>query len=118
MRDHYSQLQYMPIPVPPEKAKSAIESRFPHIARELGALWHTDQIELYLDSLLIDTRGGRQGFPAEVLDELMFLSGMRWHIRHETVMPMDLQKPDLFSFAAANESDIRRCGTTGAWVLT
>lgn len=117
MRDHYTQLKPMPIPVPTEKARSAIEVRFPHIARALSTLWQTDQIGLYLDSLLIDTRGGRQGFPADVLDELMFLSGMRWHMLHLEAKPIDFQKPDLFSFAAANEADIRRCGTTGAWVL-
>lgn len=116
MRNQLNELGFTPVPVPPERSRSAIEARYPHIARELSALWQTGQIELYLDSLLIDTRGGRQGFPADVLDELMFLSGMRWHLNH-TGKVQDFQKPDLFSFAATNEDDLRRCGTTGGWIL-
>lgn len=117
MRDLYSLLKPMPVPVPAERTVSAIESRFPHIARELCALWQTDQIELYLDSLLIDDRGGRIGFPPDVLDELMFLSGMRWHLYHENARVADYQKPDVFSFSAMNEADLRRAGSTKAWVL-
>lgn len=117
MRDLYALLTPMPVPVPAEKTISAIETRFPHIARELCALWKTDQIELYLDSLLIDNRGGRIGFPADVLDELMFLSGMRWHLYHQTGRVEDFQKPYVFSFSAMNESDLRRAGSTRAWVL-
>ena len=117
MRDPFSHLKYMPVPISNEKARSAIEVRFPHITRELSANWKIGQLDLYLDRLLIDTRGGRQGFPEDVLEELMFLSGIRWHLQHEDNVPMDFQKPDLFSFAAMNESDIRRCGTTGAWVF-
>lgn len=117
MRDLYSLLKPIPIPVPAEKAISAIETRFPHIARELCALWKTDRIEIYMDSLLIDDRGGRVGFPEDVLDELMFLSGMRWHIIHEADRVEDFQKPDVFSFSAMNEADLRRAGSTRAWVL-
>lgn len=117
MRDLLNLLEPMPIPVPPGKAISAIESRFPHIARELCAHWKTDQIELYLDSLLIDNRGGRVGFPADVLDELMFLSGLRWHLYHQVGRVEDYQKPDVFSYSAVNEADLRRAGSTRAWVL-
>jgi len=117
MWDQIKELKPLPIPVPPEKARSAIEERFPHIARELCALWKTEQIELYLDDLLLDSRGGRQGFPAEVLDELMFLSGMRWHLRHQIGRVQDFQKPGVFSFAAVNEADIPQSRSTKAWVL-
>jgi len=117
MKVHYTDLQPMPLPVPVEKARSAIETRFPHIARELSVLWQTDQIGGYLDNLLIDSRGDRQGFQADVLDELMFLSGMRWHLLHQESLPEDFQRLDHFSFAASNEADIRRYATNGAWVL-
>jgi hypothetical protein len=102
--------------VPAEKTRSAIESLFPHIARKLTALWHTSQISLYMDSLLLDNRGGRQGFPEEVLDELMCLSGTLWHLHHTGVVE-DFQHPDAFSFAAAHRAEFRRCGTSGSWVL-
>lgn len=117
MRDLYSLLKPIPILESAEKTVSAIESRFPHIARELCTLWKTDQIEIYLDSLLIDDRGGRIGFPEDVLDELMFLSGMRWHLYHDAGRVEDFQKPDVFSFSAMNEADLRRAGSTRAWVL-
>lgn len=117
MKDLYTLLKLMPAPVPGGKAVSAIESRFPHIARELCALWKTDRIEIYLDSLLIDDRGDRIGFPEDVLDELMFLSGLRWHLLHEKDSVVDLQKPDAFSFSALNEADLRHAGSTRAWIL-
>lgn len=116
MWDQINQLKSMPVPVFVEKSRSAIETRFPHIARELTALWHTSQISLYLDSLLIDNRGDRQGFPEDVLDELMFLSGMLWHMHHIGVVE-DFQRPDVFSFAATNEAEFLRCGTSGSWIL-
>lgn len=116
MWNQIEQLRPMAVPVPIHKSISAIEARFPHIARRLEALWQTPQIDLYMDSLLIDTRGSRQGFPPDVLDELMFLSGMLWHLQTAGNTD-DLQKPDVFSFSASNEADMRRCGTTGAWVL-
>ncbi|MEW5788794.1 MAG: hypothetical protein AB1899_13160 [Pseudomonadota bacterium] len=94
--------------------ESAIERRFPRIARELMARWHGRDIDTYLDSLLIDERGDRMGFPADVLEELMFLAGVRWHMtRYVETDTMESPK-DEFSF----ETDaLRRCGTTGSWVL-
>ena len=49
----------------------ATAEAFPRIANELAALW-SEQEELtdYLDELLMDRRGRRQGFPARVLSEL------------------------------------------------
>ena len=95
--------------------RSAIETRYPRIARELAERWMTDDIDAYLDNLLIDTRGNRMGFPADVLDEIMFLAGVRWYLgKKET--PKTLESPrDEFSFCT---DGFRRCGTTGTWVLT
>jgi hypothetical protein len=55
---------------------SAIESRFPHIAKALCVYWGHPECADYLDSLMIDQRGGRQGFPADVSAELLFLHSM------------------------------------------
>jgi hypothetical protein len=96
---------------------SALEDRFSHVARELVARWKSDLIDPYMDSLLIDTRGGRQGFPPDAQEELMLLSGVLWHRQHIDSRVENEQKPESFSFSAVNESDMRRCGTTGAWVL-
>lgn len=99
----------------PRGPESAIERRFQRIARELAARWRGPDIDRYLDSLLIDTRGDRIGFPADVLEELMFLAGVRWHLgRRDTGQTPESPKEE-FSFCT---SALRRCGTSGAWVLT
>lgn len=77
---------------------SAIELRFARIARELTARWHASDIDNYLDSLLIDTRGNRMGFPPEVLEEIMFLAGVRWYM-DKVKIPETMESPQqVFSF--------------------
>jgi len=45
--------------------------RFPRIANSIAELWRrVARCEEYLDSLLVDQRGGRQGFPPAVAHEL------------------------------------------------
>ena len=73
---------------------SAIELRFARIARELTARWHGSDIDNYLDSLLIDTRGSRMGFPPEVLEEIMFLAGVRWNTE-KTPLPANQEGPQI-----------------------
>lgn len=96
------------------ETESALERRFPRIARELMARWKGREIDSYLDSLLIDDRGDRMGFPEEVLEEIMFLAGVRWH-QTRVVEPETMESPpDEFSFS---QDAFRRCGTTGSWIL-
>jgi hypothetical protein len=62
--------------LPPEFQPRAIGNTFPRIANALAALWtRPDAFTSYLDDLLIDNRGARQGFPIDVLAELHALSG-------------------------------------------
>lgn len=99
---------------PANKVESAIESRFPRIAREVMVRWPGPEIDAYLDSLLIDTRGNRMGFPPDVLEEIMFLAGIRWYLT-KVETPDTLESPrDEFSFGL---DEFRRCGTTGSWLL-
>jgi hypothetical protein len=50
-------------------------ARFPHIIEGLKALWgDRAECQAYLDSLLVDVRGNRQGFPMPILLELMELN--------------------------------------------
>jgi hypothetical protein len=102
--------------IPPDTTmpESAIELRFARVARELISRWNGPDIDAYLDSLLIDTRGNRMGFPSDVLEEIMFLAGIRWY-QSKDVIPETLEAPrDEFSFCT---DEFRRCGTSGAWVL-
>jgi hypothetical protein len=62
--------------LPSEFQPTAIGEAFPRIANALAALWtRPDAFMSYLDDLLIDKRGGRQGFPIGALAELHALSG-------------------------------------------
>lgn len=98
-------------------SESAIERRFMRIANELIKRWKGPDIDAYLESLLIDTRGNRMGFPEDVLEEIMLLAGVRWYLEKialtETLETQESPK-DEFSFCT---DDFRRCGTTGSWVL-
>lgn len=55
---------------------SAVEDQYPRIAQTLSELWGKSDCEPYLLSLVFDGRGGRQGFPNEVAEELMLLSSL------------------------------------------
>jgi hypothetical protein len=49
----------------------AIAATFPRIANTLTALWtRPDALWSYLNDLFVDKRGGRQGFPINLLGEL------------------------------------------------
>lgn len=53
--------------------QSTIEQRFPHIAKKLTALWQTEACAVFLSGLTVSDRPDRQGFPLEVMDDLMML---------------------------------------------
>lgn len=46
---------------------------FPRIAGRIADLWGHREIEAYFQDLMIDDRGNRQGFPPEVLMEILAL---------------------------------------------
>ncbi|MFN7644748.1 MAG: hypothetical protein ACK5PW_16960 [Burkholderiales bacterium] len=46
--------------------------RFPHVLNQISAVWGDLPVAAELiDDLLVDRRGGRRGFPADVLAELL-----------------------------------------------
>jgi hypothetical protein len=58
------------------RAIRALPSRYPHVLNKLAGLWDTAaEAERYLAELLLTSRSGRQGFPSDVVNELMFLRG-------------------------------------------
>jgi len=60
----------LPSPVVPH----ALLSKFPRICNLLAVLWQDPaSLRHYLDDLLVDKRGNRQGFPLEILRELVAL---------------------------------------------
>ena len=96
---------------------SAIERRFSRIAKELATRWKDGDIDAYLDSLLLDDRGDRQGFPADVLEELMFLNSLRWQLQHPRYFRADEGLVEQFSFNPASHLDSRYCEPKRAWVF-
>lgn len=48
--------------------------QFPRIANVVARAWNdAAEFQAVLDDLLVDRRGGRQGFPLEVTEELLVL---------------------------------------------
>jgi hypothetical protein len=52
---------------------SELEKQFPRIARNITLLWGFPEFTQFMNKLYIDERGNRQGFPKEVMEELMLL---------------------------------------------
>ena len=58
------------------------EAKYPHIVKKISILWGTIGMSRYFNEILFDDRGGRGGFPAEVMTELFSLSNF-----HESTKP-------------------------------
>lgn len=56
-----------------EEAVAVLKTLFPRVHQNLVTLWGTGPGEAYLDGLIMDDRGDRQGFPANVLRALLVL---------------------------------------------
>lgn len=61
---------------------SPLEANYQRIADELIQRWDDPEIDTYLDELIGCTRDGRQGFPLDVMSDLLFLSELRWWLTH------------------------------------
>ncbi len=63
-----------PVRKPPSRVetRAAIEE-MPRICASLLTLWGAHDLDQYLNRLIIDDRGTRQGFTPEVMEELLFL---------------------------------------------
>jgi hypothetical protein len=61
-------------------SRAALEA-FPHVLEGLALLWNDAGCLAYLQRLVVDTRGGRRGFPPEAMSELLFLFELRG-LRH------------------------------------
>lgn len=72
--------------LPAEIRLVVLRGEYPRIVNGIAALWHQPvELQRYFDSLLIDSRGGRVGFPFRVLTELSELRA--WHLRLLTGRP-------------------------------
>lgn len=55
----------------------SLEQQFDRILTKVEQLWDTPEIDDYFSDLIIDKRGGRQGFPREVLNDILRLKYLR-----------------------------------------
>jgi hypothetical protein len=53
--------------------ESTIEQQFPHIAQKLAVVWPSEACGLYITDLIVNRREARQGFPNEVIEDLLML---------------------------------------------
>jgi hypothetical protein len=60
--------------LPKEIQPGGLIQRFPRITNRLAEVWRRpSQCEKYLDTLMLDQRGGRKGFPPDVVKEIALL---------------------------------------------
>jgi hypothetical protein len=72
--------------LPPSVRPMATGAQYPRIVNRIGDLWgHCEYTRLYLQSLLIDRRKGRHGFPEEVKRELQALQ--QYYFEHLSGLP-------------------------------
>jgi ankyrin repeat protein len=82
-----------------ERYPKSLETKFKRIFDKIVELWGTPMLDDYFTSLLIDERGGRQGFPDDVMRDIFFLHGL-----HERVMRAKReQKEDVWSNEAVKK---------------
>lgn len=77
--------------LPTEAQPRSLMYKFPRIANLLAAMWpDPNSFRRYLDDLLVDKRGARQGFPVEVLRELFELREYYDCLHQTTSMPWEV----------------------------
>ena len=50
-----------------------LEQQFPHVCRKVALTWGSDACAQYLNNLLICDRETRQGFPLDIVEDLLLL---------------------------------------------
>ena len=63
----------------PDLYPAALEARYSRVFNKIMAMWGTQPLEEHFSDLIVDTRGNRQGFPADVAADIILLS--RLHTR-------------------------------------
>lgn len=70
---------------PADLYKSDLEMRYPNILTAIQSMWGYRELNTYFTKLTMDDRGGRDGFPAEVWDEIHLLLKL-----HQEIVPEPL----------------------------
>jgi hypothetical protein len=77
--------------LPNDIRPKALLAKYPRIANLVAVLWQdSNSLRRYMDDLLVDKRGGRQGFPLDVLRELFALRAHFDKLNPETSRPWEV----------------------------
>lgn len=79
--------------------ESTLEQEFPHITQKLTALWWSNVCTLFLRNLMICDRPNRQGFPHDVLEDLIMLAEINSSLINPACPPRDSSGRDQFGWA-------------------
>ncbi len=91
--------------LPPAHRPVTLAQRFPRIVNQLARVWDRPSACLaYLDSLRVDRRGGRQGFPPAIRDEIHALAAWyaQRHAPHPSRVPADPWRDEPLRLRAAD----------------
>ena len=91
----------------PDKFPSGLANRYPRLLQQILAKWdHPKEMSEYFNELVVDQRGTRQGFPSEVLQEILFVSSLfeRWSAERKRKAPADV----LAALGAGKIDDIEK----------
>jgi hypothetical protein len=69
---------------------SLIEAKFPRVVQTVTLLWWERELRNYFEKLIVDERGDRDGFPPDVMQELLFLARL-----HREVVPTPPDDPSI-----------------------
>ena len=76
---------------PPDIRPNALLAKFPRIANLIAVLWQDpNSLRRYIDDLLVDKRGNRQGFPLDILRELFALRAYYDELHPEASRPWEV----------------------------
>jgi len=54
----------------------ALEAKFARIFNKIVSMWGNPELDVYFEGLMVDKRGGRKGFPMDVMTDILLLSRM------------------------------------------
>ena len=81
--------------MPPEAHPTALMTKYPRIANLLAVLWEDpNSLRRYVDDLLVDRRGNRQGFPLDVLREIFNLRAHYDVVHPPSLRPWEVMNND------------------------
>ncbi len=77
----------------PDKYPNSLARDYPNVLNRLMQLWATPEFDPYIHDLMVGKRSGRQGFPLEVVAELMFMGELHDAFKRKGCRLPDVEDP-------------------------